>query len=92
MIVVVSLIVLLRGFPCFHDFRMVHPVPTSPFIQLNDFCTCIIQQQTYKTSDPLGDVIRLRCNKGTKVHNPRRYIHTLSCVCMSPMDYIIRAC
>ena len=25
MIVLVSLIVLLRGFPCFHDFRMVHP-------------------------------------------------------------------
>ena len=24
MIVLVSLIVLLRGFPCFHDFRMVH--------------------------------------------------------------------
>ena len=24
-------------------FRMVHPIPTSPFIQLklNDFCTCI---------------------------------------------------
>ena len=21
-------------------FRMVHPIPTSPFIQLNDFCTC----------------------------------------------------
>ena len=21
---------------------MVHPIPTSPFIQLNDFCTCII--------------------------------------------------
>ena len=26
MIVLVSLIVLLRGFPCFHDFRMVHPL------------------------------------------------------------------
>ena len=33
MIVLVSLIVLLRGLPCFHDFRMVHPIPTSPFIQ-----------------------------------------------------------
>ena len=21
-------------------FRIVHPIPTSPFIQLNDFCTC----------------------------------------------------
>ena len=40
MIVLVSLIVLLNGFPCFHDFRMVHLIPTSPFIQLNDFCTC----------------------------------------------------
>ena len=41
MIVLVSLIVLLKGFPCFHDFFcMVHLIPTSPFIQLNDFCTC----------------------------------------------------
>ena len=31
-IVLVSLIVLLRGF---HYFCMVHPIPTSPFIQLN---------------------------------------------------------
>ena len=31
MIVLVSLIVLIRGFPRF--FRMVHPIPTLPFIQ-----------------------------------------------------------
>ena len=37
MIVLVSLIVLLRRFPCFHDFS--HSA-TSPFIQLNDFCAC----------------------------------------------------
>ena len=40
MIVLVSLIVLLRGFPCFHDFS-AWCIPTSIFIQLNDFCTCI---------------------------------------------------
>ena len=34
----VFFIVLLRGFPRFHDFRMVHPIPTSP--SFNDFCTC----------------------------------------------------
>ena len=27
MIVLVSLIVLLKGFPCFDDFRMVHLIP-----------------------------------------------------------------
>ena len=39
MIVLVSLIVLLRGLPCFHDFShgASHPYP---FIQLSDFCTC----------------------------------------------------
>ena len=42
MIVLVSLIVLLRGLPCSMIVRMVHPIPTSPFIQLNDFCTCIM--------------------------------------------------
>ena len=32
----IPLLVLLRGFPCFHDFRMVHP-----YIHiLNDFYTC----------------------------------------------------
>ena len=37
MIVLVSLIVLLRGFPCFHDFSH-----GAPYIHLlNDFCTCI---------------------------------------------------
>ena len=36
MIVLVSLIVLLRGFPCFHDFS--HGASLHPF--LNDFCTC----------------------------------------------------
>ena len=36
MIVLVSLIVLLRGFPCFHDFS--HGASLHP--QLNDFCTC----------------------------------------------------
>ena len=45
MIVLVSLIVLLKGLPCFHDFRIVHPIPTSPFIQLNDFCTCIYRSE-----------------------------------------------
>ena len=35
MIVVVSLIVLLKGFPTI--FPVVHPIPTSP---LNDFYTC----------------------------------------------------
>ena len=38
MIVLVSLIVLLRIVSTI--FCMVHPIPTSPFIQLNDFCTC----------------------------------------------------
>ena len=37
MIVLVSLIVLLRGFPCFHDFS--HGASLSIFIQLNDFYT-----------------------------------------------------
>ena len=36
MIVLVSLIVLLRGFPCFHDFSH-GSIPTYPF---NDVCTC----------------------------------------------------
>ena len=43
MIVLVSLIVLLRGFPCFHDFShgaSLHPY--SLFIQLNDFYTCVL--------------------------------------------------
>ena len=40
MIVVVSLIVFLSGFPCFHDFCMVHPIPASLFFQWNDFYTC----------------------------------------------------
>ena len=39
MIVLVSLIVLLRGYPCFHDF-FAWCIPTSIFIQLNDFSTC----------------------------------------------------
>ena len=35
MIVLVSWIVLLWGFPCVSTiFRMVHPIPTSPFIQI----------------------------------------------------------
>ena len=36
MIVLVSLIVLLRGFPCFHDFS--HGASLHPYS--NDFCTC----------------------------------------------------
>ena len=36
MIVLVSLIVLLRGFPCFHDFSHGASHPYIP----NDFCTC----------------------------------------------------
>ena len=40
MIVLVSLIALLRYFLVSMIFRMVHPIPTSPFIQLNDFGTC----------------------------------------------------
>ena len=39
MIVLVSLIVLLR-FPLFFAWC----IPTSPFIQLNDFCTCVCIQ------------------------------------------------
>ena len=35
MIVLVSLIVLLRGFPCFHGFS--HGASLHPY---NDFCTC----------------------------------------------------
>ena len=40
MIVLVSLIVLLRGFPCFHDFshNAFHPYSSI----LNDFWNCII--------------------------------------------------
>ena len=30
---------IARGIPCFHDFSMVHPIPTSPSTQLNDFYT-----------------------------------------------------
>ena len=37
MIVLVSLIVLLRGLLVSTIFHIVHPIPTSPFIQLNDF-------------------------------------------------------
>ena len=37
MIVLVSLIVLLRGFPCFHDFS--HGASLHPY-SLNDFYTC----------------------------------------------------
>ena len=37
MIVLVS---LLRGFPCFHNLSHVASIPTTLFIQLNDFCTC----------------------------------------------------
>ena len=37
MIVLVSLIVLLRGFPCFHDFS--HGASLHP---MYDFCTCYI--------------------------------------------------
>ena len=39
MIVLLSLIVLLHLVSMI--FHMVLPIPTSPFIQLNDFCTCI---------------------------------------------------
>ena len=38
MIVLVSLIVLLRGLPCLHDFS--HSA-SRPYIPMNDFCTCI---------------------------------------------------
>ena len=37
MIVLVSLIVLLKGFPCFHNFSHGASHPYIPFIQLNDF-------------------------------------------------------
>ena len=37
MIVLISLIVLLRGCPCFHDFS--HGASLHPYS--NDFCTCI---------------------------------------------------
>ena len=37
MIVLVSLIVLIRGFPCFHDFS--HGASLHPY-SLNDFYTC----------------------------------------------------
>ena len=30
---------IAKGIPCFHDFSMVHPIPTSPSTQLNDFYT-----------------------------------------------------
>ena len=45
MIVLASLIVLLKGVLVFTIFCIVHPIPTSPFIQLNDFCTCITHLQ-----------------------------------------------
>ena len=38
MIVLVSLIVLLRGYPCFHDFCIVHPY--IHIHSMNDFSTC----------------------------------------------------
>ena len=39
MVVLVSLIVSLKRFVS-TIFLMVHPIPTSPFIHLNGFCTC----------------------------------------------------
>ena len=34
------------GFPCLHNFLHGAAIPTSPFIPLNDFCTCIIMLTT----------------------------------------------
>ena len=31
-------------------FRMVHPIPTSSFFQLNDFCTCILYTHVHATT------------------------------------------
>ena len=42
MIVLVYLIVLLRELLVSTIFCMVHAIPTSSFIQLNDFYTCYI--------------------------------------------------
>ena len=42
-----SLIALLRGFPCFHDFS--HG-PSHPYIPiLNDFCTCNVWLEAIET-------------------------------------------
>ena len=64
MIMLVSLIVLLRDFLVSIIIRMVHLVPTSPFIQLNDFCTCIwcgytciLITQHNKQKEPLYDQV-----------------------------------
>ena len=43
MIVLVSLIVLLRGFPCFHDF--LHGASYIHIHSMNDFCTCIFMDR-----------------------------------------------
>ena len=32
---------IAKGFLVSMNFCIVHPIPTSPFIQLNDFCTCV---------------------------------------------------
>ena len=49
MIVLVFLIVLLRGFPCFHDF-FAWCIPTC--IHMNYFCTCILYNRPAKINCP----------------------------------------
>ena len=46
---------IAKGISLFpHVFRMVHPIPTSPFIQLNDFCTCEYVSELVYVLDMLG--------------------------------------
>ena len=46
MIVLVSLIVLLGGFPCFHDFS--HGASLHPYsLHFNDFCTYSVESPIY---------------------------------------------
>ena len=58
MILLVSLIVLLRGLFCFHDFW--HGV-SHPYIPIHsDFCTCIIQDCLLQNNNMLTDVFALQ--------------------------------
>ena len=54
MILLVSLIVLLGDFLVSTFFRMVHPIPTSSFIQLNDFYTHLFKNAAMRMRTCVG--------------------------------------
>ena len=81
LIALVSLIVLLWGFPCFHDFSLgASHIPTSPLIQWNDFCTCNIcfmnQVQCLQTLISAGCDLTITDTSGdTPLHVAKVYAH-----------------